>query len=79
MPQSELLKQSFLTIVVIQYKATDIVVPKAGSYELVYTPADGSPKVVTKVFDFKGPGVVMGMYNTDEVSIFRQQISLRTN
>jgi isocitrate dehydrogenase len=50
-----------------QYKATDLVVPKAGTYDLVFTPADGSPKEVHQVYDFKGPGVVMGMYNTDEV------------
>jgi len=49
-----------------QYRATDLVVPKAGSYDLVFTPADGSPKVASRVFDFKGPGVIMGMYNTNE-------------
>jgi isocitrate dehydrogenase len=49
-----------------QYKATDLVVPKAGTYDLVFTPADGSAKEVHQVYDFKGPGVVMGMYNTDE-------------
>jgi len=49
-----------------QYKATDLVVPKAGTYELVYTPADGGAKETHEVYKFKGPGVVMGMYNTDE-------------
>jgi isocitrate dehydrogenase len=49
-----------------QYKATDLVVPKAGTYDLVFTPADGSPKEVHQVYDFKTPGVIMGMYNTDE-------------
>jgi isocitrate dehydrogenase len=43
------------------------VVPKAGTYDLVFTPADGSPKEVHQVYDFKTPGVIMGMYNTDEV------------
>jgi len=35
----------------------------------VYTPADGSAATVMDVYDFKGPGVAMAMYNTDEVSI----------
>jgi isocitrate dehydrogenase len=29
-------------------------------------PAGGGPPVERKVFDFKGPGVAMGMYNLDE-------------
>ena len=49
-----------------QYRATDLVVPKAGKYELVFTPADGSPVERHTVHDYTGPGVVMGMYNTDE-------------
>ena len=35
------------------------------SVELVYTDAAGK-KQSWEVFDFKGPGVTMGMYNTDE-------------
>lgn len=31
-----------------------------------FTPADGSEKVTMEVFDFKHPGVLMGMYNTDD-------------
>jgi isocitrate dehydrogenase len=49
-----------------QYKATDLVIPGAGAFELIYTPTDGSEKKVFKVFDFKGPGVALGMYNTEE-------------
>ncbi|GMG40621.1 unnamed protein product [Ambrosiozyma monospora] len=49
-----------------QYKATDLVVPKAGTLELVYTPADGSPAETLKVFDYKGAGVGLAMYNTEE-------------
>jgi len=49
-----------------QYRATDLVVPGPGSFEMVFTPADGSEKKTFKVFDFKGPGVAMGMYNLDE-------------
>jgi isocitrate dehydrogenase len=49
-----------------QYKATDFVVPGPGSFEMVYTPANGGEKQVMKVYDFKGAGVLLGMYNTDE-------------
>lgn len=49
-----------------QYKATDIVVPGAGKLELVYTPKDGGEPKHYEVFDYKGGGVGMAMYNTDE-------------
>lgn len=49
-----------------QYKATDFVVPKAGSVELVFSPKDGSPPVHYPMYEFKAGGVAMGMYNTDE-------------
>ncbi|EAU84027.1 isocitrate dehydrogenase [Coprinopsis cinerea okayama7 len=49
-----------------QYRSTDYVVPGAGSLKLVYSPADGSAPVELPVYDFKGPGVAMSMYNTDE-------------
>eukprot|EP00389_Voromonas_pontica_P015572 GDKH01024293.1.p1 GENE.GDKH01024293.1~~GDKH01024293.1.p1 ORF type:complete len:422 (+),score=154.34 GDKH01024293.1:140-1405(+) len=50
-----------------QYKATDMVLTdeKGGKLELVFTPTDGEARKYT-VFDFKGSGVCMGMYNTDE-------------
>lgn len=48
-----------------QYKATDFVVPGAGKLELVYTPKSGETVRYT-VHDYKGPGIAMGMYNTDE-------------
>ncbi|CAH1775611.1 unnamed protein product [Owenia fusiformis] len=47
-----------------QYKATDFVVPGAGTAELIFRDAKGEEKM--KIFDFKDGGVVMGMYNTDE-------------
>jgi len=49
-----------------QYKASDMVVPGPGKLELIFTPADGSKKIVMEVNDFKkGGGVGMGMFNTD--------------
>lgn len=49
-----------------QYKATDTLIPKAGNLKLVFTPEDGSAPQEINVFDYKGPGVAMSMYNTDE-------------
>lgn len=49
-----------------QYRATDYVVPGPGKLQLVYTPADGKPATAFNVFDFKGKGVALAMYNTDE-------------
>lgn len=49
-----------------QYKATDFVVSKPGKFEAVFTPSDGSEVKRWTVHDYTGPGVGMGMYNTDE-------------
>jgi len=48
------------------YKSVEYKVPSAGKAEIVFTPADGRSKVVLTVHDFKGPGVVMGMHNTEQ-------------
>ncbi len=49
-----------------QYRATDFVAPGPGKLQLVYTPTDGSQPTTLNVYDFKGAGVAMSMYNTDE-------------
>ncbi|KAF8153073.1 isocitrate dehydrogenase [Crassisporium funariophilum] len=49
-----------------QYRSTDFVAPGPGKLQMTYTPADGSAATVMEVYDFKGPGVAMAMYNTDE-------------
>jgi isocitrate dehydrogenase len=49
-----------------QYKATDFVVPGAGTLMLTFTPKDGGKVVEHKVFDFPGGGVALGMYNLDD-------------
>ena len=52
-----------------QYKATDMVIPGPGKFEIVFTPNGGAPQT-TQVFEFKnGGGCGMAMYNTDEVGI----------
>lgn len=33
---------------------------------MVFTPTDGSEQKTFDVYDFKDPGIIMGMYNTDE-------------
>jgi len=48
-----------------QYKATDLKIPGPGKLKLVYEPKDGEAQTF-EVFDFKGPGVAMGMYNVDD-------------
>lgn len=50
-----------------QYRSTDFVAPGPGKLQLVFKPADGSPATTMDVYDFKGKGVAMSMYNTDEV------------
>uniref|UniRef100_A0A8C9NGZ0 isocitrate dehydrogenase (NADP(+)) n=1 Tax=Serinus canaria TaxID=9135 RepID=A0A8C9NGZ0_SERCA len=49
-----------------QYKATDFVVDKSGTFKMIFTPKDGSGSKEWEVFNFPGGGVGMGMYNTDE-------------
>jgi isocitrate dehydrogenase len=49
-----------------QYAATDFVVPGAGKLTMTFTPADGGAPVSRQVFDFKGGGVALGMYNLDD-------------
>jgi isocitrate dehydrogenase len=49
-----------------QYRATDLVVPGAGSLTLTYTPKDGSEPVELDVYDFPSSGIAMAMYNLDD-------------
>ncbi len=48
------------------YKSVEYKVPGAGKAELVFTPADGREKVSLLVHEFKGPGVIMGIHNTEK-------------
>lgn len=49
-----------------QYRATDFVVPEAGTLEITFTPKEGDKKIHFVVNEYKGPGVAMAMYNLDE-------------
>ncbi len=46
------------------YKSVEYNVPGAGTAELVFTPATGK-RVSLVIHKFKGPGVIMGMHNTE--------------
>jgi isocitrate dehydrogenase len=47
-----------------QYRATDVVIKEPGTLSLTFTPKNGVP-VSHDVFEFKGGGVAMAMYNVD--------------
>jgi len=49
-----------------QYKATDMVVTEPGKFFLKFVPEKGGKVEEVEAYDFKGRGVLMGMYNTDE-------------
>lgn len=48
-----------------QYKATDVVVKGKGKLTMTFTPENGEAQT-WEVFNYKGDGVAMSMYNTDE-------------
>lgn len=48
-----------------QYKATDSVIKGKGKLTMTFTPENGETQT-WEVFNFKGDGVAMSMYNTDE-------------
>lgn len=49
-----------------QYKATDIAIDGPGTLSLTFTPSSGGEPVSHEVFKFEGPGIALGMYNTQE-------------
>jgi len=48
-----------------QYRATDILTKGKGRLTLTFTPENGEPET-HEVYDFKGDGVALAMFNTDE-------------
>jgi isocitrate dehydrogenase len=49
-----------------QYRATDFLIPSPGTLELRFIPkGESSPSITHVVNEFTGPGIAMGMYNTD--------------
>ncbi|TXG54689.1 hypothetical protein EZV62_019945 [Acer yangbiense] len=49
-----------------QYRATDMVINGPGKLKMVFVPEDGSNPVDVDVYNFKGPGIALAMYNVDE-------------
>ncbi len=50
-----------------QYRATDFVVPSAGTVRISFAPADpGAAALEFDIAEFSGAGVAMGMYNFDD-------------
>ena len=60
-----------------QYKATDFVVPGAGTVTMTFTPNDGVMKIEHVVHDYEGAGVALAMYNTDASIIDFAHASLK--
>jgi isocitrate dehydrogenase len=49
-----------------QYRATDIVTQGKGKLTITFTPEGGGAPQTHEVFNFKGDGVALAMYNTNE-------------
>jgi isocitrate dehydrogenase len=49
-----------------QYRATNLTTDIPGKLIMSFEPADGSAPTNHEVYDFKGAGCYMGMYNTSE-------------
>ncbi|KAL4386830.1 hypothetical protein GQ457_09G009200 [Hibiscus cannabinus] len=49
-----------------QYRATDTVISGPGKLKMVFVPEGGDKSVELDVYNFKGPGVALAMYNVDE-------------
>ncbi|RKO88632.1 hypothetical protein BDK51DRAFT_30321 [Blyttiomyces helicus] len=49
-----------------QYRATDFLATEPGKFTMTFTPTSGAKPTTFEVYDFKGRGVGLGMYNTDE-------------
>lgn len=49
-----------------QYRATDTVIKGKGKLTMTFTPEGGGEPQVFEVFNFKGDGVALTMYNTEE-------------
>ncbi|KAL8038718.1 hypothetical protein ABFX02_11G125700 [Erythranthe guttata] len=49
-----------------QYRATDTIIPGPGKLKMIFAPENGGEPVELDVYDFKGPGVALAMYNIDQ-------------
>lgn len=49
-----------------QYRATDTVIEGPGKLKMVFVPENGGNPAELDVYNFKGPGIALAMYNVDE-------------
>ena len=49
-----------------QYCATDFLVPGPGKLTMTFAPADGGAPKTQEIYEYRGAGVAMGMYNLDD-------------
>ncbi|KAG6500530.1 hypothetical protein ZIOFF_040378 [Zingiber officinale] len=49
-----------------QYRATDMIVKGPGKLKMVFVPEDGGAPAELDVYEFKGTGIALSMYNVDE-------------
>ncbi|XVE67893.1 hypothetical protein DITRI_Ditri09bG0024500 [Diplodiscus trichospermus] len=49
-----------------QYRATDMVIAGPGKLKMVFVPEAEDKPVELDVYNFKGPGIALAMYNVDE-------------
>lgn len=49
-----------------QYKATDFLIPEAGTLSIKFQPKNGGEVTEHTVHEFEAAGVAMGMFNTDQ-------------
>ena len=49
-----------------QYRSTDFCPKVPGKFMMTFTPEDGSEATEFEVYNFKGAGIMLSMYNTDE-------------
>ncbi|KAK9065101.1 hypothetical protein SSX86_016484 [Deinandra increscens subsp. villosa] len=49
-----------------QYRATDAVIKGPGKLKMIFVPEGGETPMELDVYDFKGPGIALAMYNVDE-------------
>ncbi|KAL6497548.1 hypothetical protein OROHE_027177 [Orobanche hederae] len=49
-----------------QYRATDTIIKGSGKLKMIFVPENGDEPLELDVYDFKGPGVALAMYNVDQ-------------
>ncbi|KAG8384847.1 hypothetical protein BUALT_Bualt04G0161000 [Buddleja alternifolia] len=49
-----------------QYRSTDTIIKGPGKLKMVFEPENGGEALELDVYDFKGPGVALAMYNIDQ-------------